>query len=134
VRVFLDTDVLAAASATRGVCADLVRYLLTVHEVTTGDVVLDELRKVLDRRFALPAATIKEILDLLGGLEVVPKPERPASVPIRDPDDAWVLASAMAGRADVLVTGDRDLLDIAESVPFPVLSPRGFWELVRKDI
>ena len=133
-RVFLDTNILAAAVATRGVCADLVRYLLTEHEVITGDVVLDELRKVLARRFALPAATINEILDLLGDLEVVPKPAAPASVPIRDPDDAWVLASAIAGRADVLVTGDGDLLDIAESAPFPVLSPRGFWEFVRKNI
>jgi predicted nucleic acid-binding protein len=116
VRVFLDTNVLAAAFATRGVCADLLRYLLTEHEVITGDVVLDELRGGLARRFALPAVTIREILDLLSGLEVVPKPEAPASVPIRDRNDAWVLASA-----------------IAESAPFPVLSPRGFWEFVRKN-
>lgn len=76
----------------------------------------------------------KEILDLLGGLEVVPNPAAPASVPIRDPDDPWVLASAIAGRADVLITGDRDLLDIAASAPFPVLSSRGLSEFVRKNI
>ena len=131
-RVFLDTNVLAAAFATRGVCADLVRYLLAEHEVITGDVVLDELRKVLARRFKLPAGTIEEILDLLRALEVVAKPEGPASIPVRDAADAWVLASAIAGRAEVLVTGDRDLLDIAESAPMPILSPRGFWEFVRK--
>ena len=131
-RVFLDTNVLAAAFATRGVCADLVRYLLVEHEVISGDVVLEELRKVLARRFKLPTGTIEEILDLLRALEVVAKPEKPTSIPVRDADDAWVLASAIAGRADVLVTGDRDLLDIAESAPMPILSPRGFWELVRK--
>lgn len=131
-RVFLDTNVLAAAFATRGVCADLVRYLLAEHEVITGDVVLDELRKVLARRFKLPAGTIEEILDLLRAFEVVARPEDPASIPVRDADDAWVLASAIAGRAEVLVTGDRDLLDIAESAPMPILSPRGFWEFVRK--
>ena len=131
-RVFLDTNVLAAAFATRGVCADLVRYLLAEHEVIAGDVVLDELRKVLARRFKLPAGTIQEILDLLRTLEVVAKPEAPTSIPVRDADDAWVLASAIAGRADVLVTGDRDLLDIAQSAPMPILSPRGFWEFVRE--
>ena len=131
-RVFLDTNVLAAAFATRGLCADLVRYVLAEHQLITGDVVLDELRDVLARRFKLPAGTIRDILNLLQGQEVVAKPKRPAPMPARDADDAWILASAIEGRADVLVTGDRDLLDIADAAPLPILSPRGFWEFVRK--
>jgi predicted nucleic acid-binding protein len=37
-----------------------------------------------------------------------------AEIEVRDPDDAWVLASALAGNADILVTGDRDLLAILQ--------------------
>ena len=48
--------------------------------------------------------------------------------PISDPDDVQVLAEAVAGLADVLVTGDRDLLDVADQLTLEVLSPRGFWE------
>jgi putative PIN family toxin of toxin-antitoxin system len=132
VRVFLDTNVLAAAFTTRGLCADVVRYVLAEHQLITGDVILGELHDVLAKRFKLPASTTKDILDLLRGQEVVAKPARAASTPIRDPDDAWVLASAIEGRCDVLVTGDRDLLDIASAAPLPILSPRGFWEFVRK--
>ena len=131
-RVFLDTNVLAAAFTTRGLCADVVRYVLAEHQLIAGDVILDELRDVLANRFTLPAATTKDILDLLRSQEVVAKPKKPASTPIRDSDDAWVLASAIDGRCDVLVTGDRDLLDIADAAPLPILSPRGFWEFVRK--
>ena len=131
-RVFLDTNVMAAAFATRGLCADLVRYVLTEHQLITGEVILDELREVLTKRFKLPAGTIRDILDLLHGQEVVAKPKKPASMPARDPDDAWILASAIEGRSDVLVTGDHDLLDIADAAPLPILSPRGFWEFVRK--
>jgi uncharacterized protein len=132
VRVILDTNVLAAAFATRGLCADLVRYVLAEHQLITGNVVLDELREVLAKRFKLPATTIRDILDLLNGQEVIAKPKKPASMPARDPDDAWVLASAIEGRSDVLVTGDQDLLDVANVAPLPILSPRGFWEFVRK--
>ena len=131
-RVFLDTNVLAAAFTTRGLCADVVRYVLAEHQLITGDVILNELHDVLTTRFKLPGSTTKDILVLLRSQEVVAKPKEPASTPIRDPDDAWVLASATEGRCDVLVTGDRDLLDIADAAPLQILSPRGFWEFVRK--
>jgi len=132
VRVFLDTNVLVAAFATRGLCADVARVVLAEHQLITGEVVLTELLEVLDRRIKLPVATVDDILALLRDQEVVPKPRKPSEVPVRDPDDRWILASAMAGRADVLVTGDHDLLDVADKAPLPILTPRGFWDLLRK--
>jgi hypothetical protein len=57
---------------------------------------------------------------------VVPKPEAPSELPIRDPGDRWILASAIDAKADVLITGDEDLLDIAVFAPLPVLAPRAF--------
>jgi uncharacterized protein len=130
VRVFLDTNVLVSAFATRGLCADLMRSVLAEHQLVTGDVVLEELRKVLVRRIKLPAATVQDILLFLRQHEVVPKPSKPSNVAVRDPDDRWILASAVAGRADVLVTGDRDLLDVAAQAPLSILDPRGFWNLL----
>ena len=131
-RVFLDTNVLVAAVATRGLCADVMRVVLAEHELITGEIVLSELRKALARRIKLPAAAIEDIVALLREQEVVPKPPKPSELPIRDPDDRWILASAMAGRADVLVTGDRDLLDVAGKTPLPILDPRAFWDLLSR--
>ena len=131
-KVFLDTNVLVAAFATRGLCADVMRVVLAEHQLITGDVVLSELGKALRRRIKLPAAAVDDIVALLREQEVVPKPPRPSDLPIRDPDDRWILASALAGRADVLVTGDRDLLDIAANAPLRVLNPRAFWDLLSK--
>ncbi len=130
-RVFLDTNVLVAAFATRGLCADVLRIVLAEHDLIMGEVVLEELRDVLAQRLKLPPGTVADIMALLRAQEVVPKPANPSSLPIRDPDDRWILASAVAGGADVLVTGDQDLLAIAAKAPLPILNPRGLWDRVR---
>ncbi len=131
-RVFLDTNVLVAAFATRGLCADVLRETLSRHELIVGEVVLVELERALTRRLRLPASAAEAVLEFLREHEVVPKPAKPTSLPIRDPSDRWILASAISARADVLVTGDRDLLDIAAQSPLRILDPRAFWELARK--
>jgi len=132
VRVFLDTNVLVAAFATRGLCADVLRDVLAKHELLVGEVVLTELERALTRRLRLPKTAVEEILEFLREHEVVPKPKEPASLPVRDPADRWILASALAARADVLVTGDRDLLDLSALAALRILDPRAFWELARR--
>ncbi len=79
----------------------------------------------------LPAATITAIEQLLRDQVIIPKPAERWELPVRDPDDQWVLASAVAGKADVLVTGDKGLLSIASRAPLPIVDPRGFWVMVR---
>jgi predicted nucleic acid-binding protein len=53
------------------------------------------------------------------------------SIPLRDPDDLPILAAALAAGADVLVTGDNDLLSIRDHAPIPITDPRGFWNLLK---
>jgi putative PIN family toxin of toxin-antitoxin system len=132
VRVFLDTNVLVSAFATRGLCADVFRHILAEHDLITGEVIIVELRRVLRDRIKIPAPVITAIEQLLRDQIVVPKPSEPHPLPIRDPDDRWVLASAVAGKADVIVTGDSDLLEVASQAPIPIVDPRGFWIMVRR--
>jgi len=131
VRVFLDTNVLVSAFASRGLCADVVRHILAEHELLTGEVNIVELRRVLRDRIKVPLPVIATIEQLLRDQVIVPKPAEPHPLPIRDADDKWVLASAVAGDADVLVTGDADLLEMASRSPLPIVNPRGFWDMVR---
>lgn len=134
-KVFLDTNVLVSGFATRGLCADLVRLVLAEHELITGEVVLRELERVLRWKIELPAEQIQEILAFLEHQTVQPKPKSKSlsSPPVRDEDDQWVLASALAAKSDVLVTGDKDLLDIAGQIhDLTITDPRGFWNLAKK--
>lgn len=131
-RVFLDTNVLVSGFATRGLSADLVRLLLAEHELLTGEVVLEETRRVLTEKFGVPGDTADQIESLLRRRHVEPVPDSKPPVEVRDPDDEIVLASAIAAEAEILITGDKDLLDVAGRVDaLRIMTPRTFWEEVR---
>ncbi|MGH7564203.1 MAG: putative toxin-antitoxin system toxin component, PIN family [Gemmatimonadota bacterium] len=132
-RVFLDTNVLVSAFATRGLSSDVVHLVLAEHELVTGETNLSELRRVLQDRIGLPHGEVRAVEELIRGQTVVPRPDQAPEIEIRDPDDRWVLASAIAGAADILVTGDKDLLSVAEQFAIPIVNPRGFWERVRRE-
>lgn len=130
-RVCLDTNVLVAAFATRGLCADVFRTVLAEHDLVRGEVIMGELRRALKQKLRLPEDRLAAIEAVLSPFDAVPKPAKPSPVDIRDPADRWILATAVAGRADVLVTGDQDLLVLGAEAPLSVLDPRTFWELLR---
>ncbi|MHB8425915.1 MAG: putative toxin-antitoxin system toxin component, PIN family [Gammaproteobacteria bacterium] len=110
-RLFLDTNVLVSAFTTRGLGADLLRLVPAEHELLSGEIILQDLRHVLDERFRVPRPITGDIFELLRNQAVVvAKPDSPASAGVRDADDEWVFAAALAGRADVLITGDKALL------------------------
>jgi putative PIN family toxin of toxin-antitoxin system len=132
VRVFLDTNVLVSAFATRGLCADLLREILARHQLLVGEVVLAELERALTRKLGVSPPIVEEILDSLREHEVVPRPQATGDYGLEDPDDAWVVASAKGAEADVLVTGDGHLLDARDRLDLPILDPRAFWDLLRK--
>ena len=51
---------------------------------------------------------------------------------VRDPEDNYLIAQALLGRADYLVTGDEDLLALGEVEDLRIVTPRQFAEIVSK--
>jgi predicted nucleic acid-binding protein len=70
-RVFLDTNVLVAAFATRGLCSDLLRLVLAEHQLIVTEVVLVELQRVLSERIGLPSRRVEEIEAFLAEIEAL---------------------------------------------------------------
>ncbi|MBM4245657.1 MAG: putative toxin-antitoxin system toxin component, PIN family [Deltaproteobacteria bacterium] len=130
-RVCLDTNVLVAAFATRGLCADVFRTVLTEHDLVLGEVILVELRRALRGKLKLSEDRLALVEAVLGNVPVVPTPVRPDPIKLRDPSDGWIIATALDSAADVIVTGDRDLLDVRDAAPLPIVDPRSFWEMLR---
>jgi len=47
---------------------------------------------------------------------------------VRDPDDNRLIEAAQAGQADVIVSGDQDLLTLVHVGQISILTPREFLE------
>jgi putative PIN family toxin of toxin-antitoxin system len=131
VKVFLDTNVLASALATRGLCAELFESVLTGHDLLASSELLAELRRILITKLLIPADTAYAFISLIeaNATSLTTPAEFPAGIP--DPDDAPLIAAALAGGAECFVTGDKALLDLGTVAGMPVISPRRFWELAR---
>jgi uncharacterized protein len=112
-RVVLDTNVLLAALISSHNPPDAIyrAWLAARFDLVTGAAQLDELRRVSRYpkiKAILPAHRVGTMINniqraiVLGDL-----PHLPDGIEVSDPDDAFLLALALASEADYLVTGDR---------------------------
>ena len=131
-KVFLDSNVLIAALATRGICADLLRLVLVDHQLLASKAVFRQLRGVLITRLGLPRALADQVIPFLRERAEVCEPRLLAVRTSAESDYDQILGAALEGQADVLVTGDRDLLAIDNRASVRITDPRGFWELLTR--
>lgn len=133
-RVFLDTNVLVSAFATRGLCGDVLALAISEHEFLTAEVVIEEVGRVLRAKLNAPASVTEEAVAFLRNFHVEPPPRKLPVIALSDKSDIPVLGSALAARAQIFVTGDRELLALGETIPgLEILNPRGFWERISRE-
>lgn len=130
-RVVLDTNVLLAAFATRGLCEALYAVCLAHHEIVVSAHILRELRRHLTGKLRMAARPADAIVAFVREHAEVVAPAEVAATACRDRDDLPVLGTAVAARADALVTGDRDLLALERHAGIPILTPRECHERLR---
>jgi len=130
-KVFLDTNVLASAAATRGLCADVLREVMTSHELFLSEQVLSELARALRSKFGIGQDLIHDFIRLLQQDSVLAETSDVPRVSLRDKDDLRILGAAAAAGVDVLITGDKELLALGHFGDLEILSPRQFWEKLK---
>jgi putative PIN family toxin of toxin-antitoxin system len=130
-RVVLDTNALVSALLFGGEPGRLVslweRGLIT--PLVSRDVLLEYVRVLGYGKFALDGEDIKWLIEehILSFAEMVVV-ERTPEVVSNDPADDKFLALAVAGRADVLISGDKHLLAMKTYCGVEIMAPRQFLE------
>lgn len=135
-RIVLDTNVVISALLWRGPPYHLLAVLRAVPaaQLYTSPTLLDELAEVLSRpaiirQLAAIGSNPHSVLaDYLEIVELV-KPVEVLRV-ARDPDDDQVLAVALSAEADIIVSGDADLLTLGSFRDIRILAPREARELL----
>ncbi len=130
-KIFLDTNVLASAVATRGLCADVLREVFASHDLFISEQVLNELGRVLRVKFGVGQDLIDDFIRLLQQDSVLAQPSQVPRVKLQDKEDLIILAAAISAGAEVLITGDKELLDLGRVENLEILSPRQFWEKLK---
>ena len=135
-RVVLDTNVFVSSLLTRtGAPAQvLAAWRARQYLLLTSPAIMAELEATLHyprlrRKYPLTDEDIAQLLDLLAQDALVV----PGSVPVagaipQDPADEIVLACALDGQADLIVSGDRHLLDLGAYRDISILTVREFLE------
>lgn len=90
--------------------------------------ILDEMVRVLPRlrRITLATAEIRDLADSFLFLAEIVEPSAELEKALRDDTDQKVLGTLRSANADYLITGDKDLLALADR--YSILTPAVFWE------
>jgi len=130
-KVFLDTNVLVSAVATRGLCSDVLREVLRHHHLIISPELLTELENVFRKALGLPQNMIFEFIEVIKQDSQLSTSSPLLNVKIRDKDDLLMLSSALNGGADLFITGDKELLGLQSIRDMGIVSPRMFWERLK---
>jgi putative PIN family toxin of toxin-antitoxin system len=130
-KVFLDTNVLVSAVATRGLCADVLREVLISHQLIVSPPLFSELENVLKKKLILPLELISEFIEILQQDAHQSSPSGLPDVDIQDKDDLIILSSALNGDVDIFITGDKELLELHRIDNMDIISPKMFWERLK---
>ena len=122
-----DTNVLVAALVANGLCTEVVLHGIRQRSLVSSDLLLAELDRTLRRKFKVTPAVARFLELLHSDIRLVEPIALPVSV-CRDPDDDVVLGTAVAAAADLIITGDQDLLVLRTYERIEIVTPRQYLE------
>jgi len=130
-RVVLDSNVLIAAFAARGLCSEVFEVCLSGHGIVISEHILSEVKAGITKKVRLPESVVKDIIGYLRDEAESVKPHELAESPCRDKDDNIIIGTAVGGNADFIVTGDEYLLVLKRYKGIDIVTPREFWSRLK---
>jgi predicted nucleic acid-binding protein len=113
------------------VCAESLADLLLHHELVTSEFILGELGRKLVDEFRFPECEAGQVAAFLHRVAIEPA-ELPSDL-CRDPTDIPILGTAVGGECALLISVDRDLLDMRRINEIPIIRPAEYYRRATED-
>ncbi len=128
-RVVFDSNILIAALVFPGKQAEkaVFRLIAGRDHLLVSKPIINEVLEVMARKFGRDREELARLAVLLGELGQIVTPRRRIQV-LEDEADNRILECAVRGRAAVIVTGDRDMLDLGTFEGIRLISLRAYLE------
>jgi len=135
VRVVFDSNVLISALTLPGGQGDrAVSSILAGHAtLVLSKPILDEVLRILGSKFSRSAEELARVAVFLGDLAEWIEPRLPLAL-LKDEPDNRILECAVAGRAILIVTGDRAMLELKNVESTEIVTLRAFLERSTSDM
>jgi putative PIN family toxin of toxin-antitoxin system len=130
-KIILDTNVIIAAFATRGLCSAVFELCLDRFEVVLSEDILKETSTHLNGKIKLPLAKCDSIVSYLRGHCYISEIDDPDESVCRDKNDLHILGLAQHSSAAYIITGDKDLLELIQYKNTKIVTLREFWGVTK---
>jgi putative PIN family toxin of toxin-antitoxin system len=131
-KIILDTNVIIAAFATHGLCHSVFELCIDQYEIFTSQHIIEEVEENLSDKFKMPKGVVFAVIENLRENSTLAIADELAAPICRDPDDDRILGFAHSTQSEFIITGDRDLLSLKTFENTKIVTPREFWENVRR--
>lgn len=128
-RILFDTNVLVAAFLRGGSSYDVIEQAIHEHEIYYTTFIIGEFRRVFKNKFHYPNSIINEFAVFIEEFFIEGITADVIENICRDSDDDQVLADGIINGINVIITGDKDLLDLKTHKGIRIIHPNKYWNL-----
>lgn len=126
--IVFDTNVIISALLTHGLSSRVLDIAIDRHRIFISPWIIDEITNVLQKKFKVTTADLKRVSEFIEDVFEIAEPKGTVPEICHDKDDNNILHLAHYVKAGLIITGDKDLLDITNYKGTPIVSPRRFVE------
>jgi uncharacterized protein len=127
-KIVFDTNVILSAFLTQGLSSRVLDICIDLHEIIISPWIFNEVSKKLKDKFKLSVQQLDRVTNYIHSEFKIIKPSGNKPAICHDEDDNNILHIAEYLKADLIITGDKDLLVLEKYTGINIVSPRIFME------
>ncbi len=131
-KMLFDTNVLISAFISfkkSSICYEIIDHAIEEHELYYTTFIIGEFKRVFKEDFHYPESVIDEFAKFITRFFTKGNTANTVEEISRDSKDDQVLADAVTNDIDIIVTGDKDLLELQNYRGIKIILPRDYWKL-----